>query len=260
MTVNSLFEENPFYHGTIRNLIVAMGTLFTGITITRQDSNKKKVKSIKVPIAYGPKHKWLNKLREDADFKKNVEIVLPRLSFEIVDYKYDPTRKIGVQGNFTVGDIGGVRAKVFNPVPYDVTIQVHSMCKNQEDSLQIFEQVAPYFAPSMTVNMIMLPEFNIKKDVPLLFQGATIEDSYDGSAEEFRTVIQTFNFVAQLDLFGPIIKSDKIIKTSIANVASTIPAVNETPNAGNTYTAKVDPKSANKTDTYTINEDWLNNF
>lgn len=249
--ITSPFKEHPFYHSTIKNLIVAFGTVFQDLSIIRKDSSKKKDQVIRVPIAYGPRNKWLSRLREDPDLKDNVEITLPRMAFEITDYRYDPTRKIGAQGNFLVGSIGSLRSKLFNPVPYDVSIQLHSMCKTQEDSLQILEQVLPYFAPSMTLSIEMLPEFNIKKDVPILLQGVQVEDTYDGSPEDFRTVIQTFNFIAQVDLFGPIIKSDKVIKTSIANVGTA-----QTATAGQTYTAAVDPRSSNKTDTYTIDEGW----
>lgn len=42
-----------FYHGTIRKLVTAFGTLFNNIYIKRNDGTS--IKKIKVPIIYSPK-------------------------------------------------------------------------------------------------------------------------------------------------------------------------------------------------------------
>ncbi len=249
----SLFGEQPFYNNSIKNLIIGFGSLFTDLTIHKFNAGAK-AQTIRVPIAYGPKNKWLSRLREDPDLKKNVEIVLPRLAFEITDYRYDANRKIGIVGSSVMGSIGSSRTKLYNPVPYDITIQLYSMTKTQEDSLQILEQILPYFAPALTISIEILPVFNLKKNIPILLQGVTTEDSYDGSPDDLRTVINTYTFVAQLDLFGPIITSDKVIKISKAQLSGN--AIPTTENSGELYTASVNPLSANTTDTFNIDESW----
>lgn len=145
---------------------------------------------------------------------------------------------------------------MFNPVPYDIYINLYSVTKSQTDALQITEQILPYFAPSMTINIEVLPTFSIKKDIPLLLSSVSVDDSYDGSPEEYRRVIQTFGFVAQLDLFGPTIMSNKVIKEAIANVGT-----NSMKNTDTTYDATVVPRQASKEDPHTIDETWtLKNF
>ena len=44
-----------FYHETVRNVIVAFGTMFNNINIVRKDNNGVITQSMKVPLAYGPK-------------------------------------------------------------------------------------------------------------------------------------------------------------------------------------------------------------
>lgn len=254
-----LFTDQYFYHGSIRKLIVAFGELFSGMRIVKRDADGSKDQIVQVPIQYGPRHKWLTLLNTDPDRVNNVGLITPMLAFEITDYKYDAARKVGAQGSHVLGTIGTQRAKVFNPIPYDVYINLYSLAKSQEDSLQILEQILPYFAPSMTVNIEILDQFNVMKDIPLVLQNVTVDDRYEGDMNSFRMVEQTFSFVAQLDLFGPIIKSDKIIKeTKVSLDTATPPQGPRSPDTPNVlkHNAEVNPRSANKNDTYTIDESW----
>ena len=83
-----------FYHETVRNVIVAFGTMFNNINIVRKDNSGVITQSMKVPLAYGPKQKWLTRLDQDPSLGSAVAITLPRLGFEIGSLSYDPTRKL----------------------------------------------------------------------------------------------------------------------------------------------------------------------
>lgn len=252
----SIFQDQAFYHETIRRLIISFGQLFQNMQLQKYDATGQKQQVIQIPCEYGPKNKWLNLIKERPDYNQGVETVLPRMSYEITDYRYDASRKIGAKGSYTVGTLGDARAKLFNPVPWDVYINLYSMCKDQNTSLQILEQILPYFAPSLTVSIEILPEFKLRKDIPIVLSGVNVEDSYEGSPEDQRVVIQTFTFVAQLDLFGPVNPRHAIIKHAQANVGTNF-EMNVT---DTTYKADVNPETANKTDTYIVDESWLSNF
>lgn len=252
---DSIFGSNPYYHATIRNFIIAFGSLFSGMTITNKSATGKREQVIKVPIAYGPKHKWLDRLKEQPKPEKGgVGSTLPRLAFEITDYKYDAARKIGTQGNSVTGRIGTMGAKVFNPVPYDVTIQLYSLAKDNDDSLKILEQILPYFAPHIDLSFVILPQFNLKKTVPVVLETVSVTDTYDGLTDEFRAVTQTFTFTAKLDLFGPI-HTGGVIKTSTVDIA-----INEGEAAIETLSFAVNPQSANREDPHTIDETRIFNL
>jgi len=83
-----------FYHETMRNIIVAFGTLFNNIHMVRKNNSGTVIQTMKVPLAYGPKQKWLTRLDADASLDSKVAITLPRLGFEIQNLAYDPTRKL----------------------------------------------------------------------------------------------------------------------------------------------------------------------
>ena len=89
-----MLGNRQFYHETIRKIIVAFGTLFNDIHIVRKNNSGDITQSMKVPLAYGPKQKFLARLDQDADLQSKVAITLPRLGFEIQDMQYDPARKL----------------------------------------------------------------------------------------------------------------------------------------------------------------------
>ena len=83
-----------FYHETVRNVIVAFGTMFNNIQIVRKDNSGTIIQSMKVPLAYGPKQKFLTRLDQDPSLSAATAITLPRLGFEIGGLTYDTARKM----------------------------------------------------------------------------------------------------------------------------------------------------------------------
>ena len=69
------------YHEIIKKTVVAFGTLFNNIELRRTSGSKTEV--MKVPLAYGPRQKFLARLRGVGDLstKDQVQITLPRLYF-----------------------------------------------------------------------------------------------------------------------------------------------------------------------------------
>ena len=83
-----------FYNETIRNTIIAFGSLFNDIYCTRKDSAGTAVQTLKVPLAYGPKQKFIIRLEGDPNLDQKVAITLPRIGFEINGLDYAPERKL----------------------------------------------------------------------------------------------------------------------------------------------------------------------
>ena len=50
-----------FYHQSLRRLVIAFGTIFNNIVIHRKDSSGNVVQSLKVPLAYSPKEKFITR-------------------------------------------------------------------------------------------------------------------------------------------------------------------------------------------------------
>ena len=49
----------------MRKVVVAFGTMFNNIQLVRTNNAGEVTQTMKVPLAYGPKNKWLARLRED---------------------------------------------------------------------------------------------------------------------------------------------------------------------------------------------------
>ena len=64
-----------YYHEILRNTIVSFGTSFNDIHIVRTDAGGTTQQSMKVPLAYGPKQKFLVRLRGDANLDNTVDII-----------------------------------------------------------------------------------------------------------------------------------------------------------------------------------------
>ena len=245
----SIFSNTPYNHKHIERFVIAFGNLFTGITIQKKDSTGKKLQVYECPIEYAPKAKWLNRIREQNDLTANqVKMTLPRAAFEMVDIRYAPDRKIGVNGSYALGQVDGVRGKIFPPTPYDVVFYLHVISKEEsQDALQILEQILPYFQPYLTLNYEILPEYRIFKDVPITLDAYQIEDTFTGSPEDQRTVTQIFTFSAQMDFFGPMVTNTAIIKDAFVKMGYQFGKPTNI-----TIEEKVNPITASKTDTYTI--------
>ena len=133
---------NTFYHETIRKCVVGFGTIFNDIHITRKDSAGNVTQSMKVPLAYGAKTKFLTRLREDPTLTKSVAITLPRIGFEIGNIAYDSTRKLNkIQKVKKSGSAANKVDTQYMPVPYNLDFELYAMAKQSDDALQIVEQI-----------------------------------------------------------------------------------------------------------------------
>ena len=98
------------------------------------------------------------------------------------------------------------------PVPYNLDIELYAMAKNSDDALQIVEQVLPFFQPDYTLTINDMADMGIKRDIPIVLNSVSYEDSYRGDYAERRAIIYTLAFTSKFYLYGPV-TSAKVIKT-----------------------------------------------
>lgn len=209
---------NYFYHKIIRKTVTTFGTLFNNVQIKKYDAEGNFVKQEKVPLAYGPMQKFLARLKQNPDIDRNFTINVPRLSFEMTAITYDGSRKVPpIQQNRVVNDETKGYDVQYMPVPYNVEFELGIITKSQDDALQILEQILPFFQPQFTVTIVMIPEMNETRDIPITLNSVDFNDEYEGDLMERRTITYTLRFTAKTYLYGPITSGD-IIKKSIANI------------------------------------------
>ena len=195
-----------FYHEIIRKTVIAFGTLFNDVHIRHQDAAGKDINEMKVPVSYGPRQKFLARIQQQPDLNKATQLSLPRMSFEVNNITYDPSRKTGVTQTFKVKDGKQVK-KVFMPVPYNLGFELNILTKLQDDSLQILEQVLPFFQPGFTLTIDLVNSIGEKRDVPMVLDSINFTDDYEGNFENRRALIYTLNFTAKTFMFGPVADS-----------------------------------------------------
>ena len=203
----------PFYFNLIRKYIICFGTLFNNIYITRTDKNGTVTNLMRVPITYGPKEKALSRVVEDPNIDRPTAVFpLPMMSFEITGFDYDSSRKLQSVNRVSVTDTDtNKRKSQYAPVPYNITFQLSILCKNAEDGTKIVEQILPFFTPDWTVTANIIPEMNIKHDIPIILNRVNIEDVYDGDFDKRRSMVWALDFTLKGYLYGPV-KTAKVIK------------------------------------------------
>lgn len=154
---------------------------------------------------------------------KKIQILLPRMSYEMMGFSYDSSRKLNTTGkDFAQSSSGGATAlAAYNPVPYDFDFNLTIYVRNVEDGNQIIEQIVPYFAPDYTLKLNLVPEMNIVKNVPFVLKGVEQIIESDGDfSSEVRTVMWTLRFTAKAFIFGAIKDVPLISNTQINAISS----------------------------------------
>ena len=206
-----------FYNQIVRKNIIAFGTLFNNIEMKSTDPNTGEVlETQKVPLNYGPKQKFLVRLAENNASSK-VAITLPRIYFEMNGIEYDSARKTSPiqQYKTIIADNGNEVRVQYVPVPYNLSFELGVIAKSQDDALQIVEQILPYFQPSFSVTLNMIPEMNEKKDVAIVLNNISGEDEWDDTFLNRRYITYTLNFTMKSYLYGPYNTADVIKKAII---------------------------------------------
>jgi hypothetical protein len=202
-----------FYHETVKRSVSVFGTLFNNVTVKRVKSDDTILQQIKVPIAYGPKQRWLARLNAEPDLNdlNRTAITLPRMGFEMTGINYDATRVINrnirMVKDLTTTETDGTnptRGYQYVPSPYNLNFTLSIMARNQEDGLQILEQILPYFQPEYTVAMSTVPTMSDVRDIPIILESVTQQDNYEGDFLSRRILTWDLTFTMKTYFYGPI--------------------------------------------------------
>lgn len=208
---------NYFYHERIRRSVAIFGKVFNDIYVLRKDGTGKVISTVKVPLSYAPRAKFLDRIREQSDLVsgQRVALKLPRMSFEIISLTYDPTRQLQKTNNFqSTGATATKRSKINSYVPYTLGFSLNVYAKTQDDALQIVEQIMPYFAPQYNLTITPISSIpNLKEDVPITLQSVDFADDFEGDVASRRTIIYTLTFEMKANFYGPIADKNVITKS-----------------------------------------------
>ena len=247
----------PFYFGTTRNLVIAFGGLFGDIYLRNRDTDGVSQKIVKCPIAYINKEKFMARLTQDPDMHVDTLITLPRMSFEIVGFAHDRSRQMNKMSKTiaSTNTDGARTVYYYSPVPYNLSFNLYSYTRTNEDNYQIMEQILPFFTPDMNLSVKMMTDPEIIQDMPLILDSVNTEDSSVGAFENTRHIITEYRFTMKAYYYSPLMGSaDSEKHFEDGPSTQLIKHTQITINGQVKYSAIVNPFEANKDDLYDIDE------
>ena len=249
----------PFYHETIKRSVSVFGTLFNNISIQREGGT-----TIKVPLAYGPRQKFIARLHQQSTLGLDGTTVrtamsLPRMAFELTSIDYDAVRKLSKKTQLKKAKSTDptVMQYQYSPAPYNLGFDLNVMVKNTDDGLQIIEQIMPYFTPDFTVSINTIPDVGDKRDIPIILSSITQNDEYEGDFTTRRVLTYTLSFIMKNYIYGPVRDSEIIRKVNVRTyMESGTGDISDVTTAGKVsdQTVEPTPSDADPDDTFTYNE------
>lgn len=197
--------KNHYYHRVTKTAVTVFGSLFNNLTVVRYDGSGNTLNQIKVPLAYGPKQKFLARIDQKNQTDASLAIKMPRMSFEITSIAYDTGSKLSKYSTITESVDDPLKKNVIRHVaPYAITMDLNILAKNQDDALQILEQILPSFTPEYTLTIKPLKDFpSYIQDVPITLSSVSFADEYEGDFTQRRSIVYTLSFEMKLRYFGP---------------------------------------------------------
>lgn len=215
-----MLSNRYYYFQLTRKYVILFGNMFNNIMIKRLDrdfSPAREVERIKIPIIYAPKEKYIARLRSDPDLQREIQVALPRMSFEITGLSYDPSRKQNsLMRNSSVQSSTKSNSQYVG-VPYDLNFELNIYTRNIDDGTHIVEQILPYFNPDYTVTTEMIPEMGFLKDIPIILNSVAYDIEHEGNFDAVRFVTWRLTFTVKAHYYGPVL-STSIIRSSNTNI------------------------------------------
>lgn len=206
-----------FSHRTIRKVVVAFGTMFNDIIVTRITNTENQKEHFKVPLSYGPKEKYLTLVTSDPTLTKSIATIVPRISFNLDSLSYDPTRKqLSTIRNFSSNTSTSLKTQ-YVPVPYNFEFSLSIYVRNTEDGTQILEQILPFFTPDFTVTVDFISSMDQKYDLPVILNSVNSSVDYEGDMSTTRLILWDLTFTVKGFIWPPI-KSGEVIRQANTNI------------------------------------------
>jgi hypothetical protein len=229
-----------FYYQLTRRYVILFGNMFNNIMVKRINKDTGvEIERFKIPIMYAPKEKYVMRLASDPDLQREIQVTLPRMSFEITGITYDATRKQNSLLKNPKSASSTEASTQYVGVPYDLNFELNLYARNVDDGTHIVEQILPYFNPDYTATIQAMPQMGFLKDVPIILNSVTNNIEYEGNFDSVRYVTWTMTFTMKVHYYGPISKT-KIIRKVDANIFND-PSLK----AGNIINAFMTPYNAN---------------
>lgn len=197
-----------FHHDMLYKYVSLFGSLFSDLEVFRQGTTEDE--RVRVPLNFASVQKVLAFAEKQFDSDQMaIATITPRISFDLENILYDPSRKLPKYNQQVLADGTAIRT----PLPYNILFQVNVLAKTERDATRIVEQILPHFDPTLALTMYPFSgDTTVSHDVKVTLLNVNRNNDYEGVAEQRQMVIWTLGFELQGWLYGPKKTDGKIIK------------------------------------------------
>ena len=196
-----------YFNNTIRNITVAVGTLFKEIYTQKYDNSGKIIKTPQVLLKYWPKLHWFERNTAGSVLDKyGVGAVLPMISYSMTGLTPDPKRQLSkyeiISTDTTLHPAIGAWAK--QATPYNYTFEFIVWTDKMAEMSQIVEQILPRFNPTMNFHVMEAPALGIRRTVRALFNSNSWLPGKTYDIKTDRVLEYSFTLTLESSLYPPV--------------------------------------------------------
>ena len=204
-----------FYNQSLRKLVIGFGTLFNNISVDHSNPDGGNDLNIRVPITYASQEKFIRRFLEPSSINEGLRIEnqLPRMSYIMTNIQPDPSRRRNVNSpsfTRTTANCSSNPMIISEEVPVNIGFSLFIYTRHIDDTLQIVEQIIPYFNPQHIITMD-LNEAKPGINIPITMTSNSISERYDGDLSTRRINISSFNFIAKSYIYGKVQGNNTIL-------------------------------------------------
>lgn len=208
-----------FNHRITLKSIVAFMDKLSSVVVQRYDDTGAVRRMVKVPIQFGNKEKFIQitknrNLKTDLneqDGQAEMERFLPRMGVEITAITYDSPRHVGKTNRIISQGTPTEASAIFNPLPWNLEIELTVIAKTMDDGFQIIEQIIPLFSPSLSIDIEFIPGFE-PESVPIVLTGVTPQNTDEMDSSDVRIITWVLNFTMKSNYHLPVAPKKIITK------------------------------------------------
>ncbi len=216
-------NNTHFFHNTIAKITLGLGTIINNIQVQRKDDQDNVLKAFRVPVEQGSMEHWYKKLvKKQKAGEITTSNILPFITYQMTNFGFDrerqmpKLRKLSTQV-YDNEAMENVRTFIWQPVPISLAFEVTIKTKYMTDSLQIIEQILPYFDPVVNLKITEQSDSNVVNDVAYSIIGdPSLEDNYFDGLEEPREITWTLQIQADTYLYKPF-QEAKVIRSVVVD-------------------------------------------
>jgi hypothetical protein len=216
---------NYYYNQNLRKLVLGFGSLFSNLYVTHANPDGGSDLTIRVPITYASQEKFIRRLLEPSSINDGIRVEnqLPRLSYIMTSLLPDSTRRRNRNTPLRSPNNGScLNANIITEeIPVNIGFSLYIYTRHIDDTLQIVEQIMPFFNPEHVIN-IGLNSAQTDLKIPIVMTSNNISEKYDGDLSSRRVNISSFNFIAKSYIFGPVQNVTQISSIAIEGLTAGI--------------------------------------